>query len=230
VRIAGAALVAGLAAVPAFAGRPLTTDDAAVVEDKGCQLETWVDRSRNATIGWAAPACNFGLGIEWQAGFARVRVEGSESFSDEYVQLKKLLREPTEASPWGVAITLGANRHSRAGSYDGWDNPYVLIPITVISGAFTLHVQPGWARDRATGRDLVAWGIAGEAEASERLAFVAEVFGENSRNPFVRAGLRWTLIRNHLSIDLTQVVRAGGERTDRFTSFGVAIQTGAILP
>ncbi len=54
-RIAAAALVAGLAAVPAFAGRPLTTDDAAIVEDKGCQLETWVDRSRDATIGWAAP-------------------------------------------------------------------------------------------------------------------------------------------------------------------------------
>ena len=54
-RIAAAARVAGLAAVPAFTGRPLTTDDAAIVEDKACLLETWGDRSRDATIGWAAP-------------------------------------------------------------------------------------------------------------------------------------------------------------------------------
>jgi hypothetical protein len=230
VRIAAAALVAGLAALPAFAGRPLTTDDAAIVADKGCQLEAWIDRSRGATIGWAAPACNFGFGIEWQAGFARVREEGGGSFSDEYLQLKTLLREPTEASPWGIGLTLGANRHSRAGSYDGWDNPYVLVPITVSSGAFTLHVQPGWARDRATGRDFVAWGVAGEAELSPHLAFVAETFGENSRNPWLRAGFRWTLVRDRFSIDLTQLVRSGGERADRYTSLGVAIQTGPILP
>ena len=228
-KLAAAALVAGLAAVPAFAGRPLTTDDAAIVEDKGCQLETWVDRSRSATIGWAAPACNFGWGLEWQAGFARVRETG-ESFSDQYLQLKKMLRDPTEASPWGVAVTLGANRHSRAGSYDGWDNPYVLVPVTVTSGAFTLHVQPGWARDRARDRDVVAWGVAGEYDINERVTIVAEVFGENARNPFLRAGFRWTLIKDHLSLDLTQVVRSGGERADRFTSLGVAIQTGRILP
>ena len=229
-RIAAAALVAGCAAVPALAGRPLTTDDAAIVEDKGCQLETWVDRSTSATAGWAAPACNFGLGIEWQLGFAHTRADGIEPFSDEYAQLKTMLREPTDASPWGVALTVGANRHPGSATYRGWGNAYVLLPFTVTSGIYTLHVQPGWSRDRASDRDAFAWGVAGEAELSERVAVVAEAFGENAHKPYLRAGFRWTVIRNHLSFDLTQVVRSGGTRAERYTSLGLAWQTGAILP
>jgi hypothetical protein len=230
VRSAVAALVAGLAATAAFAGRPLTTDDAAIVEDKGCQLEAWVDRSRSAVAAWAAPACNFGLGIEWQLGFARTRPDASESFSDEYAQFKFLLREPTEASTWGVGVTVGGNRHPGSEKYRGWGNAYVLVPVTVTSGLFTLHVQPGWARDRAKDRDVVAWGVGGEADLSERVTIVAEAFGENARKPYLRAGFRWTAIRDHLSVDLTQVVRSGGTRAERYTSLGFAWQTGRILP
>ena len=50
---------------------------------------------------------------------------------------------------------------------------------------------------------------------------VAEAFGEGSGDPFARAGFRWAALKDRLWIDLTQVVRVGGERTERFTSLGL---------
>src|SRR6185436_6914070 len=70
---ATALLAALLAATSAFAARPLTTDDAAILDDKQCQIEAWVDRGRDASVGWFVPSCNFGGGVEWQIGLSRAR-------------------------------------------------------------------------------------------------------------------------------------------------------------
>jgi len=184
-------------ATPALAGRPLTTEDAAILEDGACQLEAWIDRARDITTGWLVPACNFGLGIEWQAGFAR-EWSGGSRLPEAYAQAKGLLREASEQSRWSA-------------------------------GDFNFHVQPGWARDRETGRDITLWGLAIE-HTSKPLDLVAEVFGQNSEKPFLRAGLRWTPIIDYLDIDLTYVMRPGGSRDERLVSVGFTWYGPPILP
>lgn len=221
--------VAG-AATAAMAGRPLTTEDAAILEDKGCQVEAWIDRARDAGTGWFVPACNFGAGIEWQAGFARTRESGEGRFSEAYAQAKGLLREASEASPWGIGWVAGAVRRPLNESKRGWGHPYLLLAASVSAGDFTVHVQPGWARDRERRRDLTLWGVAGELAASPKVTLLAEAFGENAGKPFVRGGARWTAIRDHLEIDLSYVTRPGGTRAERYVSLGLAWQTGKFLP
>ena len=204
-----------------LAGRPLTTDDAATLEHGQCQVEAWIDRSRDVALGWFVPACNFGLGIEWQVGFARSRELGVEHLAEGYFQAKKTLRAPREGSPWSAGITVGVTRRPLSETHRRWEHPYVIVPVTIASGDLTLHASPGWARNRETGRDLTLWGAALEWAAHERFDLVAEAFGEGSVDPFGRAGIRWAAIKDRLWIDLTQVARVGGARNDRFTSLGL---------
>jgi hypothetical protein len=208
-------------ALPAFAGRPLTTDDAATLDTGQCQVETWVDHSRDVVAGWFVPSCNFGAGIEWQVGFARSRELGVEHLSEGYAQAKTVLRASRDDSPWAMGLTAGVTRRPLAETHRGWEHPYVIVPVTVTSGAFTFHTSPGWARNRETGRDSFLWGVAFEWAVNDRVDFVGETFGEGSGDPLARAGFRWMALKDSLWIDLTQVVRVGGERSGRFTSLGL---------
>ncbi len=55
-----------------WAGAPLVTDDAAIVESKSCKLESWIDVSQDARAYWVVPACNFTGHFELSVGGARV--------------------------------------------------------------------------------------------------------------------------------------------------------------
>ncbi|HYC35044.1 MAG TPA: hypothetical protein VEC19_01375 [Usitatibacter sp.] len=222
----GALLVSSLA----HAGRPLTTEDAGVIEEGRCQLEAWVDRSREATDTWIAPACNVGLGIEWQLGAARSRQSGSARLAETYAQAKKSLRDLEDASPWGLALVVGVTRRPQDPVRRGWDHPFAALPLTVAFGDTLAHASIGWSRDRSEQRDVTPWGIALETPAGERLTLVGEAFGESSARPFLRAGGRYSLIKDSLEIDLTVVARPGGGRGERLVSLGVFWQSGRFMP
>ena len=217
---AAAALLLAAFGITAHAGRPLSTEDAGVVGHNACQLEAWIDRSREATTAWAVPACNFGLGIEWQAGFARTYENSESAFSESYVQAKKVFVEPTEGG-WGFGLVVGLARIARRDSHRGWEDPYAIIPLTVTPDAKnTIHVNAGWSRNRETGSNSTLWGVAGEHALSDRVALVGEVFGTDRERPFVRFGTRVTAAKG-LDFDVTFVARPGGSTADRYLSVGL---------
>ena len=228
----GALSLALLAPAWSFAGRPLTTEDASVLDDKACQVEAWIDRSRESTTGWLVPACNFGLGIEWQAGFARRHAQGESAFSDAYFQGKAVWRTADEG-PFGLGIVVGVLKHALQEANNGWENPFVLVPLSFHPGgdAGTLvHLNAGWGRNRQEGRNLTLWGAAIESALNARVTLLAEAFGENASRPFVRVGSRINAIKDQLDFDLTYVARAGGTRDERFISLGLYWQTSRFLP
>lgn len=212
-----------------LAGRPLSVEDASVVEDHGCQVEAWVDRSREATVGWIVPACNFFWNTEWQAGFARAH-EDRTRFSDAYIQAKTLLREVTADSPWGFASVFGVTRKPLNETHTGYDNPYAIAVATFAAGNALVHGNVGWAHDRETSRDATLWGVAAESPVTPTLAVMGEVFGENTERPFWRLGARWTAVPKHVELDLSFLARSGGTSAERFISLGVTWQTGRLAP
>jgi hypothetical protein len=216
-------------AMPAFAGRPFTTEDAAVLEDKACQVEAYVNHSRDATTGWLVPSCNFGMGIQWQAGGARTREDGHSTFSETYVQAKTVFPS-ADGSPWKAGLVLGVIRRPREPEHNGWDNPFVIVPVSYFGENMAVHVNAGSVRDAAANRNLTLWGVAGEAKANERWTLLGEVFGENSGRPFIRVGARFAAIKDQLDVDVSAVTRPGGTREERFVSLGVTWVTGRILP
>ena len=60
--------LAALCAGQAHAARPMNTDDANIVDDKACQLESWVKTTRISLERWAIPGCNLGGDLEWSVG------------------------------------------------------------------------------------------------------------------------------------------------------------------
>jgi hypothetical protein len=102
--------------------------------------------------------------------------------------------------------------------------------VSVKTGALTLHVQPGWFRDRESGRNITVWGVAAEYAVNPAWDVVGELFGENSEKPFMRAGVRWTPLKDYLDLDLTYVTRPGGTRQERVVSLGLTWYGPPILP
>ncbi len=224
-------LVAMLAAVslPAHAGRPLNTEDASVLEEGGCQVEAWIDRGRDATLGWLVPACNFGAGIEWQVGAGRERQGGNDALVETYAQAKKVWKA-FGVGAWGIGTVVGVSRRPLQESARGWENPYVVIPVSIgLTEDTAVHFAPGWSRDREARRNLTVWGVAIESAVHPKVALVAEAFGENASRPFLRAGFRLNAIEDHLDFDLTVVARPNGTREERYVSIGLAYQTGRIF-
>jgi hypothetical protein len=208
------------ASIGAHAGRPLSTEDAATLEDKACQVEAWIDRSRVDTRAWAVPACNFGWGIEWQAGFARARLDGESAFSESYLQGKKVLVEPTEGGA-GFGIVAGLARFVRRETHRGYEDPYAIVPVTWMPTAATaMHFNLGWTRDRDAKSDSMLWGVAGEHNITQRITLVAETFGTDRDRPFGRIGARVNAAKG-LDFDFTVVGRSGGSSADRYLSIGL---------
>jgi hypothetical protein len=217
--------------MPAFAGRPLTTEDASVVDDKVCQVEAWVDRSRVATNAWLVPGCNFGANIEWQLGAARRHEDGRSRLAESYAQAKTVF-PAAQDSQWRAGLVLGVIRRPLETRYNGWDNPYALVPVTFTAAgsAYAFHANVGWLQHRTENRNVTLWGLAAEASVGERLALLGEIFGENAARPSLRIGGRYVAITDRLSIDLTAATRPGGAKEERFVSLGVTWQSGHILP
>jgi hypothetical protein len=136
-------------ATPAYAGRPLTTEDAAIVQGKGCQIESWVDRFEHATKGWFVPSCNFGFNTEWQAGFARTRADGESRFADAYAQAK---------TKWGAIdrLTLLTEAYGQNS-----ERPFVRVAARWTAIRNTLDVDLSWV-SRPGGSNaerLVSFGV-----------------------------------------------------------------------
>ncbi|WP_426171917.1 hypothetical protein [Pseudoduganella sp. R-34] len=95
-------MVAGaLLSTTAWAGRPLATDDATILEPSDCQVEAWHQHTGNLREWWAMPACRVG-GWELAAGKGQA--------SNAALQAKTVLRR-LETNGWGLGLAI-ATQHS----------------------------------------------------------------------------------------------------------------------
>ncbi len=227
------ATLALLAALPAFAGRPLSTEDAATLGDKACQLETWVDRTRgNVTDLNVVPACST-FDTEFQFGAIRSREAGLTSTTGTFFQAKYAFKS-IDDGPWGVGLVLGAARSLNREEKNNWGDPYLIVPVSFGFGEdkdsrLLVHLNIGATRARDESRNLTLWGVAFEKPLTEKFTVLGEVYGENAKNPYIRFGGRYTLF-DKFDVDLTYVTRSGGVKEDRFFSVGFHLETDPFLP
>ncbi len=207
------------------AARPMITDDARIVDDKACQLESWSRLNRGSTEYWALPACNFGGDLEVTVGGGVTHEGNTTSAPDQVLQGKALLK-PLASNGWGAALTVGSNRHPQAGGRDWY--AYVPLSFSFNDDRFVLHSNTGWQRSHES--NALTWGLGSETQLSASTWLIAESFGQNRGKPSYQMGLRHWLLPDRIQIDTTYGQRFGSDSNERWFSIGLRLLSLPFLP
>jgi hypothetical protein len=178
-------LAATLLSTAAWAGRPLATDDASILDSGDCQVEAWHQRTGKLREWWTMPACGAG-GWELAAGKGQ---------SDNAVLQAKTVLRQLHSNGWGIGLAI-TTQHGMARQHA------VNLPLTMSFGsdALLLHLNAGWIRQSAaSGR--ATWSIGSEYAFAPRWSVSLESYGSRHRPPTRQAGLRYTVIEGRLDID-----------------------------
>lgn len=212
----------------AHAARPMVTDDARIVDDKSCQLETWLKANRGSDEYWALPSCNFSGNFELAVGTAVTRQNGRGETSDLLVQGKTLFRT-LEPNGWAWGLVGGTASHPDV-SRKMLGDVYAYVPATFSfrDDRVLVHTNLGWIQDRLAKRHAMTWGVGSEIETTPNTWLIAESYGENQGRPFYQLGLRHWLVYNRVQLDATYGNRSNGG--ENWFSIGLRLLTPRFLP
>jgi hypothetical protein len=211
-----------LASGPAQAARPFVTDDARIVDQGGCQVETFVKDQRrfDEREFWFLPACN-PWGAELTLGYARVDSTPFGDTSTTVMQAKTLLK-PLATNGAGFALTLGTLANDRFSPYVNGIGSFSFADDRVV-----VHSNVGAIRDQTRAdepsRSRWTWGIGAEILLwAPRLYGIVETYGMRAEKPTAHTGLRIWIVPNRVQVDTTVGLQnASPER--RFGTVGLRV-------
>ncbi|MEN3111456.1 hypothetical protein ACFONG_08690 [Uliginosibacterium paludis] len=211
-----------LLSTPAFAGRPLGTDDAGTVGDRLCQLEAWRDKAKESR-GWVvAPACGLG---EFELGLEASRSRQAEG-QTETAQSLALKWGPSALSygplSFGGKIWSGRARTSAAAEdestgYRPVENGALLLGSWALQEDLALHLNLGLARDRVERRNARLGNLALSWNVDERVMLFGEAMYQQHAGTTQSTGIRLWAIPGKLGIDLTAARMAGVRDSASYT-------------
>ncbi|MEW6445557.1 MAG: hypothetical protein ACOZAQ_03415 [Pseudomonadota bacterium] len=210
-------LAATLFGPAAQAARPLLTDDAGALSPGGCQLETWFKGQSMGNEFWVIPACAPTDWLEIAAGRTwLLDEEGRGAGGDSSLLQLKTLFKPLD-DDWGVGLVIGALSREHEPS-DLLGSTYVYTPISLmLAEGLPLHFNPGWQRERDSGRSAWTWSLGAEFDLAPRIQGVAESFGEEGAGAYAQIGLRFFLAPDRVQIDASWGRRLNGGGEDWWT-------------
>lgn len=221
-----------LCASQAQAARPMNTDDANIVDDKACQLESWVKTTRISLERWAIPGCNFGGEVEWSVG-ANAQTEDALGKTQFWLAQAKKRWVPVGENTVGISTTLGAMATRPAMVDRPNDKDYYLnVPVTVPLGKDRfLHFNAGWVQHQTLGMSRATWGVGGELPLTAKVIAIAETYGEqDTGRARYQVGLRVWVVPKHVQIDTTYGNQMGHPEHLRWFTVGLRLLSPAFLP
>ncbi|MFZ4759390.1 MAG: hypothetical protein ACOYLX_14615 [Burkholderiaceae bacterium] len=218
---------------PAQAARPMTTDDARIVDDKACQVESWVrNYRRGGNEFWALPGCNPTGNLEITLGGASFRPQDAPSQSVFQGQLKTLFK-PLEPDGWGIGLAIGTVNTRPQGPTDTRNHPYFYVPASfAFSGErLVVHANVGATRGNEGSGDVRGtWGIGAEYVVVPRALVIAETYGVRGEPVQMQVGLRLWAVPNRVQVDATFGNQGGTDGVGRWFSIGVRLLSPPFLP
>lgn len=225
-RAAGAGLCLSLfllSCAPARAGRPLTVEDAAIVDPGQCQLETYAAHARSVNLNefWATPACN--VGGDWELAFG-VDAASDAARRASYGRLQaKTVFKPLEAGGWGVGLVL-ADQFRAGRQPDGDLSLNVPLSFSLFDDRVLLHLNAGLVRMQVRRATDLSWGVGAEFRVSARHTLTAETFGQQRYGGRYQFGYAYALIPDHLQIDASWGQRLARRSREPQLTLGLVLQ------
>lgn len=216
------ALALLLAPAIAQAGRPMTTDDAAVLEPGTCQLEAWWQRLHDHSEAWLAPACSIAPG--WEAGLSLVRTREPGSTTSDRVggMYAKTVLRPLQTNGWGLGVVV-SHLPLAAGSLAG--DTALNVPLTMSwhDDAVLVHANAGWTRHYTIHQGGATWALGAEMAVGSRAALTLETFGAKRGHSYVQAGARYSVLPNRLDVDAAYGERLTARGKEAYLSLGLTL-------
>lgn len=212
--------LSALAAPPAWAARPFTTDDAGVLERGACELEGYgaSARQRGApklTRWWLQSSCGVGARTQLALGAGVDRGGGARSTGVGLFG-KTALTAPSDAGV-NVSLAYGASTARATGDRWRYQGGGAALIGTLRSGVSTWSANLGWNRDAVARQSSTTWALAWERPVATGLDAGVEVFGDDRESPWVGVGLRWA-VADGWSLDTSLAQQTNSARTRLLTA------------
>lgn len=208
-----AALAALLACAAAHAGRPLVTEDAAVLGDGECTVETYwgrfgADAASPTRVLSSQFACD--VGHRTQLALAAARVRDGDGHGDALTAAGKTVFAGGQGAAAEWSLAYGAVARRTRGLRVEMDQLYATLVTTVALGrATSAHLNLGWTGGRHPRDDSTRWALAIETAVSDDLHLVAETFADDRHPaPWLQAGF-WVTLSPRLSFNASYGRKTG---------------------
>lgn len=210
-----------LAAGSSQAGRPLTTDDAGVIEKGHCEIESFLSHATERDAP-SAKGGSFQLGCG-VAGNTQVALQLTTARSGGATDRGLAFNGKTALGEAGAGNAFAVGWGFTAAQPDGGTMKH---EGTFINGIFTktvddamkLHANLGWSRSQSVKQSTTNWGVALERTVAEGFDAMGEVFGtDREKSPWVQVGLRWAVVPEKFFLDTSLGRQTGSTRQQMFT-------------
>lgn len=215
-------LALALLCAPAFAGRPLTTEDAGLIETGGIEVESYYFRQTERDT----PAVN-GLHLQTSVGIGHrtqlgIGVGASRQYNEDFdarksngeysIGGKTALKELTDDS-YGIALAYGVGRSRDVGERFRYDTTGINGVVTVPVDKWLLHANLGWQRSRLAAVNATTWALAAERTgAIGPVDLAVETFGDDHEPAWLQLGARWVVKEDRFFLDASYGVQTGSSR------------------
>lgn len=218
-----AVALALLGAGHAYAGRPLQTEDAGVLERGACEVELVGSRLKDEvsqTVRGGSAQFGCGVGISSQFALAASQARSGEARSDALALLgKTALRTPTDDSA-GIVIAWAVGGDQPSGESFRHATTELKLVATQPLGAWLVHGNLGAARSERERLNRTVWSAAAERTGLGPVDAMAEVFGDDRSDAWLNGALRWHVIDDTLFIDGSYGVQMNSGRA-RLVTLGL---------
>jgi hypothetical protein len=214
------AIALAATATVAYAGRPLDTEDAEIIDEGWCQLESWTFQSRSTKRDWLVPACNPFGNLEFQVGFAREQPDDAPGHNDYVLQAKTLLK-PLEANGWGIGLSGSAAQFGGEADRTWGYTAVLIVSRSLADDRVRLHGNAGALYTQRTRQVSGLWGAAGEFDVTERVTVVGEVLGVSGEGRLAQVGGRLWIVPKRVQLDATVGRSDFSGRTETVFTLGI---------
>lgn len=223
-RLVLTALALMLGGPEAWAGRPLSSDDASTTQSGHCQVESWIEGAGGDGAWVLAPACGIARGLELAADYTLPRHRDKQrplaGLALKWVPEACQTETPVGNLNCGLKLLL-AHELPADGGWHGSEASVLGLATLQASDDWAVHVNLGAARDRSSGSTGALFNLAVVWTPHARALLFAETLTNNRHAAFGAAvnsaGARWWLAQDLLGLDLTASRSAGSGGPTRWT-------------
>jgi hypothetical protein len=201
-------LALALSTPAAAGGGAHVVDDDAVLDPGVCHIENWLTRfGSGADLVTAAPACTLQAVPRLELA-AAVQHGWDRDMATSITPSAKLNLRSAGDAPVGVAVSAAAIWNAGTGRVE---EVQITVPVSArATPRLILHANAGWVIvPGSADRHALFWGGQAEYALTPHLVLMGEVFGRDRGPVGAQTGLRLTMDRGRIDLDLL-----GGHATD----------------